>query len=209
MGTGGKSRRVVLHGWRHQRAVFRITVRVCDGPPRAHSDVALYFPLRTFSILWLSSHFEAWLFVSGRCDNIGIRQLLNALDRRPFGTDYQTDNAVRHTNVDGDSFLYRRTNARSGLILHSVILAGCTNLCEMLCGSRHFTFSCRYILWSSCDNEYRIFTAGRSLDVRVGLSSQGLDLAALIWTRSEIYVKAFTQMDFVTTFTGSTHFHVA
>ena len=68
----------------------------------ASGDVTFDFHSRRFDIFRQTSDFEHGLLVPTRCDNVRIGILLNAFNRRTFRSNYQTNHAVRNTNLNGD-----------------------------------------------------------------------------------------------------------
>lgn len=74
----------------------------------ASRDVTFDFEFRLFDILRQTSDFEDRLLVSTRCDDVGVRRLLDTFDRRSFRSHHQTNDTIRNPNLNGG--LLRREN---------------------------------------------------------------------------------------------------
>ena len=114
----GRERPIEIGARRRKRIVDAVVGRPVDGAARAQGDVALDFAFRYLGVFRRSGHFEAGLLVARRRDDVRVRQLLNALDRRAFRSDDETDDPIGNANFDRDLIFavdesVRRRDARA------------------------------------------------------------------------------------------------
>lgn len=169
-----------------------------SGGPDPRLDVAFDLPPRPLGVLRRSDDLEHRVLVpSGRHD-VRLRVLLDALDRRSLRPDDESHDAHRDPHPDrhlattpvGGARVERRRRRRLGAPLRPTTTttttsggSGCSgsssgpDLAEVIRGRDDLPLGGRHVVLSPGDDEDRLLSPHRGLDVGVRLAPKGLDLA--------------------------------
>lgn len=146
---------------------------------RADGDVGLDLVLGLLHVLGEAGHLEDGLLVARGGDDVGLRLVLDPLDRGALGPDHEADDAVRDAHLDRRvSGHVDRGSGRRERTAGQVVLAGGPDLREVRRRRDDLPLRLRHVLLPPCHHEHRLLAAHRRLDVRVRFRAQRFDLAA-------------------------------